>query len=320
MGEGDRAEPLERLLNLVGLLLETPKPMTFEEIRRVLEPYGQSNPESAKRMFERDKDVLREFGVPLELVDVDVWGTEQGYVIPKDKYYLQEIAFEPDELGALLVAAQSGGQDPAAEAGARKLLYGADGGILAGLAGGPLASGSDARSNLVHAAAEAAQELRRVRFSYRTSQGQEGERDVDAWAMVFRGGHWYLVGNDRDRDDVRAFRLSRIVGELVDGGEGSTPPAGFRAADHVQSGPWVAGGDERATVLFSPARTWSALSQFPGARQVGTDDEGWGIVELPMADEDATVSLLLEYGPDAVVRSPASLRDAVIARLEAIGA
>jgi len=320
MGEGDRAEPLERLLNLVGLLLETPKPMTFEEIRRVLEPYGQSNPESAKRMFERDKDVLREFGVPLELVDVDVWGTEQGYVIPKDRYYLQEIAFEPDELGALLVAAQSGGQDPAAEAGARKLLYGADGGILAGLAGGPLASGSDARSNLVHAAAEAAQELRRVRFSYRTSQGQEGERDVDAWAMVFRGGHWYLVGNDRDRVDIRAFRLSRIVGELRDAGEGSTPPEGFRAADHVQSGPWVATGDDRATVLFSPARTWWALSQFPGATQVGRDEEGWTIVELPMADEDATVALLLEYGPDAVVRSPASLRDAVIARLEAIGA
>jgi predicted DNA-binding transcriptional regulator YafY len=320
MGEGDRAEPLERLLNLVGLLLETPKPMTFEEIRRVLEPYGQSNPESAKRMFERDKDVLREFGVPLELVDVDVWGTEQGYVIPKDKYYLQEIEFEPDELGALLVAAQSGGQDPAAEAGARKLLYGADGGILAGLAGGPLASGSDARSNLVHAAAEAAQELRRVRFSYRTSQGQEAERDVDAWAMVFRGGHWYLVGHDRDRDDIRAFRLSRIVGELADAGGGSTPPEGFRAADHVQGGPWVATGDERATVLFSPARAWSALSQFPGATQVGTDRDGWAIVELPMADEEATVALLLEYGPDAVVRSPASLRDAVIARLEAIGA
>jgi proteasome accessory factor B len=223
-------------------------------------------------MFERDKDVLREFGVPLELVDVDVWGTEQGYVIPKDRYYLQEIEFEPDELGALLVAAQSGGQDPAAEAGARKLLYGADGGILAGLAGGPLASGSDARSNLVHAAAEAAQELRRVRFAYRTSQGQEAERDVDAWAMVFRGGHWYLVGHDRDRDDIRAFRLSRIVGELADAGEGSTPPEGFRAADHVQGGPWVATGDERATVLFSPARAWSALSQFPGAVQVGADE------------------------------------------------
>src|SRR3990170_4190559 len=145
-----------------------------------------------------------------ELLDVDVWGTEQGYVIPKDKYYLPEIEFEPGELVALLVAVQSGGPDPAAESGARKLLYGADGGVLAGLGGGPLASGSDARSNLVHAAAEAAQELRRVRFAYRTSQGKTGDRDVDAWAMVFRAGHWYLVGHDRERDDVRAFRDRRV--------------------------------------------------------------------------------------------------------------
>src|ERR687892_2240029 len=155
MAEGDRIEPLERLLNLVALLLETPTPLTFEQIRRVLEPYSQGNAESAKRMFERDKDVLREFGVPLELVDVDVWGTEQGYVIPKEKYYLPEIEFEPGELGVLLVAAQSGGRDPAAERGARKLLYGADGGVLAGLAGGPLAPGSDAPRNPLPAVADA---------------------------------------------------------------------------------------------------------------------------------------------------------------------
>jgi proteasome accessory factor B len=316
MAEGERVEPLERLLNLVALLLETPTPLTFEQIRRVLEPYGQANPDSAKRMFERDKDVLREFGVPLELVDVDVWGTEQGYVIPKEKYYLPEIEFEPGELAALLVAAQSGGRDPAAEAGARKLLYGADGGVLGGLAGGPLAAGSDARSNLVQAAAEAAQDRRRVRFTYRTSQGQAGEREVDAWAMVFRAGHWYLVGHDHERAAVRAFRLSRIVGELTDVAEGSEPPAGFRAADHVQSGPWVATGDDRAVVLFSPDRAWLAVAQFPGAEQSGSED-GWVVVQIPMADQEALAAMLLEYGPDAVVRSPASLRDAVIARLEA---
>jgi proteasome accessory factor B len=318
MGEGDRAEPLERLLNLVGLLLETPQPLTFEQIRRVLEPYGQTNPDSAKRMFERDKDVLREYGVPLELVDVDVWGTEQGYVIPKDKYYLPEIEFEPGELVALLVAAQSGGQDQAAESGARKLLYGADGGVLAGLGGGPLASGSDARSNLVHAAAEAAQELRRVRFLYRTSQGKTGERDVDAWAMVFRAGHWYLVGHDRERDDIRAFRLSRMVGEIADAEPGSSPPAGFRAADHVEAGPWVAAGDDRAVVLFSPGRAWFAASQFPGAKEIDIDRDGWVEMEIPMADESAFAAMLLEYGPDAVVRSPASLRNAVLSRLEAL--
>jgi proteasome accessory factor B len=320
MGEGDRIEPLERLLNLVALLLETPTPLTFEQIRRVLEPYGQSNAESGKRMFERDKDVLREFGVPLELVDVDVWGTEQGYVIPKEKYYLPEIEFEPGELAALLVAAQSGGRDPSAEAGARKLLYGADGGVLGGLAGGPLAAGSDARSNLVQAAAEAVQGHRYVRFTYRTSQGQAGERDVDAWAMVFRAGHWYLVGHDRERDAVRAFRLSRVVGELADGGAGSMPPEDFRAADHVQSGPWVATGDDRAEVLFSPERAWLATSEFPGAVQVGSTEDGWVVAEIPMADEDALAAMLLEFGPDAVVRSPASLREVVIHRLEAVGA
>ena len=320
MAEGDRAEPLERLLNLVGLLLETPRPLTFDQIRQVLEPYGQSNPESAKRMFERDKDILREFGVPLELVDVDVWGTEQGYVIPKEKYYLPEISFEPGELVALLVAAQSGGRDPAAESGARKLLYGADGGVLAGLAGGPLASGSDARSNLVHAAAEAAQELRRIRFTYRTAEGRAGERDVDAWAMVFRAGHWYLVGHDRERDDVRAFRLSRIVGELSVEGEGSTPPAGFRAADHVDAGPWVATGDDRARVAFSPGRAWAASSQFPGAAEIATDADGWVEMEIPMADVEAFAALLLEYGPDAVVRSPDALRDAVVRGLESVRA
>jgi proteasome accessory factor B len=320
MGEGERIEPLERLLNLVALLLETPKPLTFEEIRRVLDPYGQANPDSAKRMFERDKDVLREFGVPLELVDVDVWGTEQGYVILKEKYYLPEIEFEPGELAALLVAAQSGGRDPAAEAGARKLLFGADGGVLGGLAGGPLAAGSDVRSNLVQAAAVAAQGRRRVRFGYRTSQGQEGERDVDAWAMVFRAGHWYLVGHDHERDAVRAFRLSRVVTELADAGAGSDPPPDFRAADHVESGPWVPTGDDFAIVLFSPERAWLAASQFPGAEQTGTEADGWIVTRIPMADEDALASMVLEFGPDAVVRSPGSLRDVVVARLEAIGA
>jgi proteasome accessory factor B len=269
-------------------------------------------------MFERDKDVLREYGVPLELVDVDVWGTEQGYVIPKEKYYLPEIEFEPGELVALLVAAQSGGQDQAAESGARKLLYGADGGVLAGLGGGPLASGSDARSNLVHAVAEATQELRRISFTYRTSQGKTSDRDVDAWAMVFRAGHWYLVGHDRARDDVRAFRLSRMVGEIADAGEGSVPPSDFRAADHVDAGPWVAAGEDRAVVLFSPDRSWFAASQFPGAVEVGVEDDGGIVMEIPLADEEAFAAMLLEYGPDAVVRSPASLRDAVVSRLEAL--
>jgi len=311
-------EPLERLLNLVGLLLETATPLTFDQIRETLDAYRADNVDSAKRMFERNKDQLREFGVPLQLVDTDVWGTEQGYVIPKDEYYLPEIAFTPEELGALLVAAQGGGQNTPAEQAARKLLYGAEGGVLAGLAGGPLASGSDARSALVIDCADAAQRRRRVRFGYRTSQGEIGDRDVDAFAMVYRGGHWYLVGYDVDRADVRAFRLSRFTGDLEDRGAGSEPPAGFSATDHVQAGGWAATAEEHAMVAFSPEVAWWAVGSFAGARQAGVEDEGWILVDVPMADPSLLASLVLQFGPDAIVRSPDTLRDEVVGRLEAV--
>ena len=309
-------EPLERLLNLVALLLETRQPLTFEQIRATLEPYGQERQDSAKRMFERDKDVLREYGVPLQLVDTDAWGTEQGYLIPKDAYYLPEIAFTPEELGALLVAAQSGGEDTTAAQGVRKLIYGAEGGVLAGLAGGPLAAGSDARSALVLAVASAVRDDRRVRFSYRTSRGETTERDVDAYAMLFRGGHWSLVGHDRTRDEVRAFRLSRFVSEPIDGGEGTGRPDGFRAADHVQDASWVASGEDRARVAFAPDVAWWAAGSIPGSEAVSARDGGWVEVSIPIADDAALAGVILQFGPDAVVLEPDSLREEVVRRLE----
>jgi proteasome accessory factor B len=310
-------EPLERLLNLVGMLLDTDMPMTFDQIKGAMEPYSRENQASAKRMFERDKDVLREFGVPLELVDLDVWGGEQGYIIPKNLYYLPEIEFSPQELAAMMIAAQGGGSDGAVERGVQKLLYGADGGVLAGLAGGPLASGSDARSALVMATAEAVQGRRHVGFTYRTSQGSESARDVDTFAMVFRGGRWYLVGHDRERDDIRAFRLSRIKGDLTDAGQGVEPPDGFVAADHVEAGPWAAAPEEQAILWFAPDSAWIASGSLTGAQQGQPREDGWISVSVPFADQSALASLLLQFADQAVVESPASLREEMVRRLEA---
>jgi proteasome accessory factor B len=314
----DTMEPLERLLNLVALLLDSAHPLTFEQIREMLDAYGGDNLESAKRKFERDKDVLREYGVPLVMMDTDAWGVEQGYTIPRDEYYLAEIAFEPDEITALYLAAQTGTETTAAEQGVRKLIYGSDGGVLLGLAGGPLVAGSDTRSDRVLAAADAADGRRRVAFGYRTSQGSVSERDVDAYAVVFRGGHWYLVGHDHERDEVRAFRLSRCTSELRDLGDGAAPPDGFRAADHVAAGPWVPSGDERAVVAFSAAAAVRALGAFAGATTERVQGDGRIVVSFPSADEGAVAALILEYGPEAEVLEPEGLRAEVIRRLEVI--
>jgi proteasome accessory factor B len=313
-------EPLERLLNLVALLLEARTPMTFEQIRQTLtDAYGQQDKDSAKRMFERDKDTLRDYGIPLELVATDIWDVEQGYTIPKEKYYLPEIAFTPEELASLFVAAQAGGEGDAAEQGVRKLLYGADGGVLAGLTGGPLASGTP--GTLLLAATDAAQRRRRVRFGYRTSRGAANERDVDAYAMLCRSGHWYLVGLDRERDAVRAFRLTRFTSDIADSGEGSEPPPTFRAADHVLAGPWGVGEPSAsATVAFAPEVLWWATAGLTGASTGEPGPDGWAEVTLPLGDVADLAGWVLQFGPDARVVEPDELREEVLERLETIRA
>ncbi len=314
----DPIDPLERLLNLVGMLLETRQPLTFEEIAERMEGYGGDNRDSAKRKFERDKDTLREYGVPVELVDTDVWATEQGYVIRKEAYYAPEISFTPEEITALFVAAQSGTHAQGASAGVRKLLYGAEGGMLTGLGGSPLIAASDSSGERVGLAATAAEGHRRVRFGYRNARGEVADRDVDAYGVVFRGGHWYLVGLDRDRDEIRAFRLSRCTTDPEDAGEGSAAPEGFHAAEHVQAGPWAASTVETALVAFAPGAGALALASFAGAQDAGGAADGRVLLRIPVADEDSAAAALLQYGPDAEVLESASLRERMRARLEAI--
>ena len=307
-------EPLERLLNLIGLLLETPRPLSFEEIRRILEPYGQENLDSAKRMFERDKDMLREHGIPLELVDVDAWGGEQGYLIPKERYYVPDIEFSPEEIAALFIASQGIGSENPAEQGVRKLLFGSSGGVLLGAAG-PLAAGADAATAILLPAADAATRRRRVSFGYRDAEGQMSAREVDAWVVICRGGHWYLVGKDRARDAIRAFRVSRIVGDLHDEGEGSAPPEGFEAADHVSGGPWSVMSGERSTIAFDPSVSDWAEVTLRGSERAGIAPDGRVLLSVPISEDSELASWVLRFGPDAEVIQPEHLRDEMARRL-----
>jgi proteasome accessory factor B len=310
-------QPLERLVNLVALLLDSRRPLTFDEIRdRMAEAYEQEDPDSAKRMFERDKGILRDIGVPIEVVTTDVWETEQGYTVPADEYYLPEISFSPEEIGALFVAAHGGREDPWAEEAVRKLLYGSEGGILLGATPSPVSGDGPSDVRLTQAA-EAVAGQRSVRFVYRTSRGEEAERRVDAYGLAIRGGRWYLVGLDRDRSEIRSFRLTRVASDLSDEGEGSTPPDGFRAADHIQAGPWGPGEPRRfAVIAFSPEVAWWATKGVQGAETLSERPDGWIEASIPLGPGDGLASWVLGFGPDAVVLEPPELRGEVVRRLE----
>lgn len=98
------SERLERLLNLTATLLATRRPLTLDDLAERLEPSYPDDLTARRRSFERDKETLRELGVPVSVEPVDALGGELGYRIRPDDYYLPDLALSDDERGALHVA------------------------------------------------------------------------------------------------------------------------------------------------------------------------------------------------------------------------
>ena len=62
--------------------------------------------EAFKRMFERDKEELRDLGMPLETGAIHPFDDDLGYRIRRQDYELPEIQLEPDEVAVLGLASR----------------------------------------------------------------------------------------------------------------------------------------------------------------------------------------------------------------------
>ena len=110
-------------MNLVIALLVTPSYLSKERIRHAVEGYRDQNDEAFGRMFERDKEELREIGVEIETGSHDaVFGDELGYRIRRDAFELPEISLEPDEAAVVGLAARVWQQARLADATQSALL------------------------------------------------------------------------------------------------------------------------------------------------------------------------------------------------------
>src|SRR6266508_784219 len=97
---------VERLVNLVALLLDTHRPLTLDQVAELVPGY-EATGESLRRMFERDKEELRGLGVPVERGPIDPWGSEEGYFIDPNAYAMTRLDLAPDERAALALAARA---------------------------------------------------------------------------------------------------------------------------------------------------------------------------------------------------------------------
>lgn len=65
-------------------------------------------------------------------------------------------------------------------------------------------------SDLLTHLAQACRDHERIRFDYRSRQGELTERNVEPHQLVSVHQRWYLLAFDRDREDWRTFRIDRI--------------------------------------------------------------------------------------------------------------
>jgi predicted DNA-binding transcriptional regulator YafY len=312
----------ERLLNLVICLLSARRYVSREQIRTAVPQYQSSESDEAfERMFERDKDDLREMGIPLETGSNSAWFEDEvGYRIPREAYALPDVTFDAQEMGVLTLAARVWQQASLAGAASQALLKlrasGAevDEPALSGIE--PRVSASEPAFGALYASVT---QRRPVTFAYRgAAEDQPRERHLEPWGVLSWHGRWYVVGHDRDRDATRVFRLSRIVGDVRFSGAVGTvdipDQLDLRAElEILEPGPAVG----TATLLLRPGAAHPLRARAQSV-QPSPDPEGFDTVEVAYADEESLAGEVSGYGPDAVVVAPAEVRDAARRQLSAV--
>ncbi|MFB7309517.1 helix-turn-helix transcriptional regulator [Streptomyces sp. NPDC056192] len=308
----------ERLMNLALCLLGTRRPLSKRELRGSIEAYLEAGSDDAfNRMFERDKDDLRELGLVIETVE-NLDG-DTGYLARRDSNRLPPITLDAEEAAALGLAAKVWQQ-------AR--LAGAASGALQKLRAAGMPEAEDAYE--VHSALEpripvhetafeplmlACRDRRPVTFDYRKANAARPEqRQVEPWTLECWRGHWYLAGWDRDRAAERVFRLSRITGRVRSraGAFTAEVPDVVTVRETVES--WAGETASRtALIRLRSGSGYPLRSRAISVRELG---DGWDELEIPYGH--GLDAWLVEFGPDVVVREPADLRADVVDRLRAV--
>ena len=309
----------ERLLNLVFCLMASRRAVSRAAIQASVPGYSGDQGDAAfERMFERDKDELRQLGIPIETV-IDAGGEVEGYRIKAESYRLDPIAFTADELRVLALAARVWDEAILGATAMTALRK-----IEAAQGTAPVTPG-DLRMSVQLTAADqglmpllqAVRERRTVTFAYRGAADEEpGRRRVDPWGVVSREGRWYVVGHDHDRGAPRCFRLSRIAGAVtVSATEQSVP----RDADLDITALLLPGDDD----VPASARVRVRAGQAAHLRRLSTvpaDAFADAVIEVRSSTRMRLVAAVLSAGDSAVVESPPQVCDAVVEGLRAVAA
>ena len=304
----------ERLVNLTIALLATKRYITKSEIFRSVDGY-EGTAESKERMFERDKDDLRNLGIEIEVGSFDpLFEDEAGYRIKPDSYQFQLGEISSQEVSLLSLAAEAwrgAALDGSALTALRKLHAI---GIESDLDSIPeLAPHANIRDKNLQLAIAAITARKRITFQYLNESLQGQIRKIAPYAVTSQYGYWYLYGQDLEKGLLRSFRLDRISGDIQEDGKTGS----YEIPDSFQLQKEMGGSDEVLTASLY-LRTGRALTLRSRSTTPPTPSNipGWDLVLLAYRDRERLIEEVLWFGDDVVLHSPKDLRNEIVSRLE----
>ncbi|MEY2849163.1 MAG: hypothetical protein RI885_1830 [Actinomycetota bacterium] len=310
----------ERLFSLVLALLATETGLTKNEILSTVQGYRQrfdSGGDNAnlERQFERDKDDIRDLGVPLDTVESPGQAGNNHilrYRIPRDSYELpSDIAFSAEETTLLNLAAMVWREGSMSTESRRALLKLRSLGAATEEPVLGYASTVRVRDEAFEPLSTALERRKVVRFAYlKPGETEAGVRTVRPLALVQHRGRWLLSAQEADTDLRKTFLLRRIVSAVTTTGRtfaaptDDEPARALRELDEV----W-----ESRTALVEVFADSDAATRLLKRR--GTVSPAPGTLEVHYSDLAIVADELASFGPEVLVVGPPAVRSAVRARL-----
>lgn len=214
-GTNEKSDKAERLLNLTLALLNTKIPLTKQQIFQNVAGYS-GKAEAMERMFERDKDELREIGIVIQVLPIDLlFDDELGYRILPSEYFLPDISLSHQESIWLSVAAnliRESQSEGLAQKAFQKLLARSSASLDEIL---ELNSSYQFEMKLNEILLEiwrAIRERGNIQFSYVSYDAQEilRERTVSPYLITSKFSNWYLVALDLQDRRLKTYRIDKI--------------------------------------------------------------------------------------------------------------
>ncbi|HEY6405865.1 MAG TPA: YafY family protein, partial [Ktedonobacteraceae bacterium] len=164
-------------------------------------------------------------------------------------------------------------------------------------------------SSVVLTLSTATQQEKRVCLRYQSGQAAETERAVDPYGLIFHAGLWYTVGYCHLRQDLRIFRLDRVLqAKLFD--ESFTRPPNFDSLDYLRRSIANMTGTWKVEVLLE--MSWEeAERQVPPTMAMLEQAQDGVVLSCYTQELNWMASFLVSLRCPLIVREPPDLHEAL---------